>query len=225
MADAEIRNIHKTFGRKQVLRGVSLEMTRGTCVGLLGANGSGKSTLLRVLAGVLRAQGGSFLWQGQDLLRSAALRARTVAYVPQGTPLVEELSVCDNLRLWYGPEALHRSLEEGVLRELGLRDVLKSTAGKLSGGMKKRLSIGCAMANDPEILLLDEPTAALDLVGKEHILSCFEAFRSRGGLLLMATHDPWELELCDRWALLRRGTLQPCEYDGDLERLARSLET
>ena len=118
MADAEIRDIRRSFGRKQVLRGVSLEMPRGTCIGLLGANGSGKSTLLRVLAGVLRAQSGSFLWQGQDLLRDAALRARTVAYVPQGTPLVEELSVCDNLRLWYGPEALHRSLEEGVLRDL-----------------------------------------------------------------------------------------------------------
>ncbi len=225
MGKAEIQRVRKRFGRREVLRGVSLAAEGGSCVGLLGCNGSGKSTLLRVLAGVLRAQEGAFLWDGCDLLKEPRRRAQTVAYVPQGTPLIEELSAWDNLRLWYGPEALRRSLEEGILRELGVRDFLNSTAGKLSGGMKKRLSIGCAMANDPQILLLDEPTAALDLVGKEHILSCFDGFRRRGGLILMATHDPWELELCDRWELLKEGTLQPYAYDGDLQRLARSLES
>ena len=222
---AEIRDLRKRFGRKEVLRGVSLAAEGGSCVGLLGCNGSGKSTLLRVLAGVLRAQSGAFLWDGSDLLKDAGLRARTVAYVPQGTPLIEELSAWDNLRLWYEKDALQRSLEEGILHELGVKEFLGSTAGKLSGGMKKRLSIGCAMANDPQILLLDEPTAALDLVGKEHILSCFDSFRHRGGLILMATHDPWELELCDRWELLKDGTLQAYAYDGDLQRLAGSLES
>ena len=133
-------------------------------MGILGANGTGKSTLLKILAGVLRPNAGRFLWQGEDLLRNPRLRASAVAYVPQGTPLIEELSARDNLRLWYEPEALARSLDDGVLRQLGLDEFLQTTASQLSGGMRKRLSIGCALARDPTILLLDEPTAALDLV-------------------------------------------------------------
>jgi len=221
--ELNVQQIKRCFGRKEVLRDVSFTARSGQTVGLLGANGSGKSTLLRILAGVLPAQGGACLWEGRDLLREAKLRAETVAYVPQGTPLLEELSARDNLRLWYEPEALERSLEEGVLRRLGVGEFLKTPAGKLSGGMKKRLSIGCAMARSPRILLLDEPTAALDLAGKEQILSCFEDFCRADGLLLMATHDPMELALCDSWLLLEQGAVQPYAYDGDVRALAGRL--
>ena len=193
-------------------------------MGILGANGSGKSTLLKVMAGVLRPDAGRFMWQGEDLLRKPRLRAAKVAYVPQGTPLIEELSARDNLRLWYEPEALARSLDGGVLRQLGLDGFLQTPAGQLSGGMRKRLSIGCALARDPEILLLDEPTAALDLVTKERILRCFEDFRENGGLLVMVSHDPWELELCDEWRLLRGGLLEPYVYTGERSGLIRDLE-
>ena len=193
-------------------------------MGILGANGSGKSTLLKVMAGVLRPDAGRFMWQGEDLLRKPRLRAAKVAYVPQGTPLIEELSARDNLRLWYEPEALARSLDGGVLRQLGLDGFLQTPAGQLSGGMRKRLSIGCALARDPEILLLDEPTAALDLVTKERILRCFEDFRENGGLLVMVSHDPWELELCDDWRLLRGGLLEPYAYTGERSGLIRDLE-
>ena len=94
---------------------------RGDAVGIVGANGSGKSTLLRIAAGILKPQGGEFLWEGSDLLRSPAARQQLVAYVPQGTPLIDELSALDNLRLWYAPEALRASLENGMLRELGVQ--------------------------------------------------------------------------------------------------------
>lgn len=193
-------------------------------MGVLGANGSGKSTLLKILAGVLRPDGGRFLWQGEDLLRKPRLRAGAVAYVPQGTPLIEELSARDNLRLWYEPEALARSLDGGVLRQLGVDEFLKTPAARLSGGMRKRLSIGCALAKDPSMLLLDEPTAALDLVAKERILRCFEDFRRAGGLLVMVSHDPWELEMCDDWRLLRGGLLEPYRYTGERGALIRDLE-
>lgn len=222
--EVQILQIKKRYGKKQVLNGASLSTSSGTCVGILGTNGSGKSTLLRILAGVLRPDGGSFFRNGTDLLKERTARAKTVAYVPQGTPLMGELSALDNLRLWYEKEQLQQSLEEGVLRELGIHAFLKTPADQLSGGMKKRLSIGCAMANEPEILLLDEPTAALDLLGKERILRFFNGFRSRGGLLLLATHDRRELELCDSWYVLRQGRLDPYSYDGDLRRLAEYLE-
>ncbi len=222
--DAEILEIKKRYGRKEVLKGASFRASSGSCVGILGSNGTGKSTLLKIMAGVLRPDAGRFLWQGEDLLRSPSRRAAVVAYVPQGTPLIEELSARDNLRLWYAPEELARSLEEGVLRRLGVDEFLRTPASRLSGGMRKRLSIGCALARDPSVLLLDEPTTALDLAGKEHILRFFEDFRRAGGLLVMVSHDPWELEMCDEWRLLRGGVLEEYTYTGERGGLIRDLE-
>jgi ABC-2 type transport system ATP-binding protein len=222
---AEIRDIRKSYGSHSVLRGVNIGAEYGEAVGIVGANGSGKSTLLRVLAGVLKPQGGQFLWEGSDLLRSPAARQQTVAFVPQGTPLIDELSALDNLRLWYDREALHASLEGGMLRELGVQEFLKTPAKSLSGGMRKRLSIGCAISRDPRILLLDEPTAALDLAARERLLEYFFSFRARGGLILLATHDLRELATCSRSVLLRGGVAEPYVFDGDARRLARELET
>ncbi len=221
---SELLNIRKSYGKKEVLRGVSLPLERGQSIALAGANGSGKSTLLRLLAGVIPSGGGQFYWQGADLMRERALSRKVVAYVPQGTPLIDELSARDNLRLWYDKAAMEWSLEDGMLRQLGVGDFLSTAAGKLSGGMRKRLSIGCAMSGRPEILLLDEPTAALDLPCKQTLLDAFALFRQQGGLILMATHDPLELASCDRVYLLSAGTLSPYDYDGDPRRLARVLE-
>ena len=220
----EFRDIKKSYGSHHVLRGVCFEAERGEAIGILGANGSGKSTLLRVLAGVLKPQEGAFLWEGVDLLRSRKALERTVAYVPQGTPLIDELSALDNLRLWYDRNALRASLEGGMLRELGVNEFLKTPASRLSGGMRKRLSIGCAISRDPQILLLDEPTAALDLAARERLLDYFRSFRARGGLILLATHDLRELETCSRCFMLRGGLAEPYAYDGDAQRLARELE-
>ena len=221
---SELVNIRKSYGKKEVLRGVSLPLEKGCAMALVGPNGSGKSTLRRLLAGVIPSGGGQFFWQGTDLLRDRALARRAVAYVPQGTPLIDELTARDNLRLWYDRAAMERSLEDGMLRQLGVGDFLKTPAGKLSGGMRKRLSIGCAMSGQPEILLLDEPTAALDLVCKQTLMDAFDLFRQQGGLILMATHDLLELGSCDRVLLLSGGTLSAYDYDGDARRLAQVLE-
>ena len=220
----QLLDIRKSYGRHSVLRGVSLDAERGEAVAVVGANGSGKSTLLRVAAGILKPQGGQFLWEGGDLLRSRSALERTVAYVPQGTPLIDELSALDNLRLWYAPEALRASLEGGMLRELGVQEFLKTPASRLSGGMRKRLSIGCAISRDPQALLLDEPTAALDLAARERLLEYFFSFRARGGILLLATHDLRELSACSRCYMLRGGVAEPYVFDGDAQRLARELE-
>lgn len=219
----ELSGIRKSYKRKKVLESVSLTATEGSCVGILGGNGCGKSTLLSVLAGVQSADGGTFLLDGQDLFKDTALRNSVLGYVPQGNPLIEELNAWDNLRLWYNRDTLRRELSEGVLGMLGINDFLKVPVHKMSGGMKKRLSIGCSVASKPKLLLLDEPSAALDLVCKERIYSYFEAFKASGGILLLATHDIQELELCDRCYILKQGMLTPYEYDGDIHRLAGSL--
>ena len=218
-----IQNIQKSYRRKSILRGIDLRAESGQCIGILGINGSGKSTLLSILAGVLRRDGGSFTYNGKDLFADPALRADLVGYVPQGTPLIEELTAWDNLLLWYERDALRTELESGILRLLGIDEFLKVQVSKMSGGMKKRLSIGCAVARHPPILLLDEPTAALDLACKEKITNYLRQYKRSGGILLLTTHDVLELDLCDRWYIVKNGVLEPFEYDGNLRRLVENL--
>lgn len=219
----EIRNIAKRYKGNPVLRSVSLTTEGGRCIGILGANGSGKSTLLSILAGIQRPDQGQFFCDGKDLFSSPRRRADLVGYVPQGTPLIEELSAWDNLLLWYDREVLKKELENGVLKLLGIGEFLKVTVSKMSGGMKKRLSIGCAMSKRPPILLLDEPTAALDLACKESIAAWLRRYKQAGGLLLLTTHDVMELGLCDEWYIIKDGVLVPFQYDGNVHKLVESL--
>ncbi len=219
----EIKNIAKKFKKKQVLRDICLTAEPGQCIGILGANGSGKSTLLSILAGVQRCDGGSFLCDGTDLFQDTRKRSQLVGYVPQGTPLIEELNAKDNLLLWYDRETMKTELESGVLHLLGIGEFLNVTVSKMSGGMKKRLAIGCAMATKPPVLLLDEPTAALDLACKQHIADYLRHYKQEGGLLLLTTHDVMELSLCDTWYIIRDGVLEPFVFDGNVQKLVKSL--
>ena len=219
----EIKNVAKKFKKKQVLQDICLSAQSGSCIGILGANGTGKSTLLSILAGIQDCEQGTFLCDGVDLLANSKKRAELVGYVPQGTPLIEELSAKDNLLLWYDKAAMLQELEDGVLKLLGIGEFLNATVSKMSGGMKKRLSIGCAMAKKPPILLLDEPTAALDLSCKQSIAAYLRHYKESGGLLLLTTHDVMELDLCDAWYIIRDGRLEPFVYDGNVQKLVESL--
>lgn len=209
----EINDIRKKYGKKTVLDGISLSAEAGSCVGILGGNGCGKSTLLSIIAGLSRADSGSVTAVKDN-------GKAVIGYVPQGTPLMEELSAWDNLRLWYSRDALKRELESGVLKMLGIDTFLKVPVRKMSMGMKKRLSIGCAIYGNPDILLLDEPTAALDIVCKESIYAYIDDFRKKGGIVLFVTHDVHEFELCDRCYVMKDGRLSEYTYDGDLRKLA-----
>ncbi len=219
----EVKGIAKKYKGKRVLRDINFTAEEGKCIGILGANGSGKSTLLSILAGIQRADKGQFVCDDVELLHNAKRRSQVVGYVPQGTPLIEELTAKDNLRLWYDAEAMNRELEAGVLKLLGIGEFLKVPVTKMSGGMKKRLSIGCAMAAKPPILLLDEPTSALDLACKESIASYLRHYKQEGGILLLTTHDVMELSLCDEWYIIKDGVLEPFAYDGDVSKLVASL--
>ncbi|MBO7338508.1 MAG: ABC transporter ATP-binding protein [Lachnospiraceae bacterium] len=209
----EIKELRKQYGKKLVLDGIDLTVNSGSCIGILGGNGSGKSTLLSILAGIVKANGGSFKAEVDGKAR--------IGYVPQGTPLLEELSAKDNLRLWYDKSTMQKELSDGVLKLLGVDEFLKVPVRKMSGGMKKRLSIGCAVAGDPQILLLDEPTAAIDIACKDRIYAYVKEFASKGGIVLWATHDAHEMELCDECYVLKNGKLTKWDFDGDIHRLAQ----
>ncbi len=220
-----IDHVSKSFRRRNVLKDITLSAESGTCIGLLGENGCGKSTLMTILAGTRRADGGSFTCDGQDLFKDSGLRERITGFVPQGTPLLQELTALDNLRLWYEccDRDLKRDLEDGVPAMLGVTDFLKVQVSKMSGGMKKRLSISCAVAHRPSVLLLDEPSAALDLICRERINNYLLDFRDQGGILIIATHDVQEISMCDECYIMKGGMLEPYSFDGNVHKLVGKL--
>lgn len=201
--------IVSAYGKKQVLTGVDIAAGAGQCVGIVGANGCGKSTLLNILAGLRKADGGAVYFDGQQAAgrKGGRLFRAYAGYVPQESSLIPELSVMDNLRLWYREAgALKQGLENGFLHELGIHEMCRLKAGRLSGGMKKRVSIGCALAGNPPILILDEPDAALDLPGKADIRRYLTMYKKQGGTIILATHEETDLNLCDRVFALSGGT-------------------
>ena len=218
-----IKDIHKKYGKKEVLKGVSFSARSGECIGILGDNGCGKSTLFSILAGIQTADSGEFLLNDTDLLKNPRYRRKYVGYIPQGTPLFEELSAYDNLLLWYDKKSLKEELSSGVLKMLGIDSFLKVPVLKMSGGMKKRLSIGCAVASHPPILLLDEPMAALDLACKKDIFAYISKIKQSGGIVLLVTHDILEFKLCDRCYTINDGILSPFDYSGNVEGFLKSF--
>lgn len=203
------KGIVSSYGKKQVLKGVDISAGAGECVGIVGENGCGKSTLFNILAGLRKADSGRILFD------TGKPPAECVGYVPQEGCLMDELSVLDNLSLWYRDKAeLRFSLKQGFLKELGVDEMCRTRVEKLSGGMKKRVSIGCALAGNPPILILDEPDAALDLMGKAEIRGYLAKYKKSGGTVLIATHEESDLELCDKVYAL---------YDGKSKEIDRTL--
>lgn len=219
----KIKSVKKNYGKKIVLKNINFEAKNGDCIGIIGRNGSGKSTLLAVLAGVIKPDEGSFMIDDKDIFSDVSLRHQKVAYVPQGTPLIEELSALDNLKMWYKNDKLKESLESGFLNLLGINEFLNVKVNKMSGGMKKRLSIGCAINNNPSVLLLDEPTAALDIVCREAIYAYYKAFREKGGILILVTHEIGEIAMCSDCFMLKDGSLEPYTYDADIAGLINRI--
>ena len=202
----EAVDITAGYGKKIILQNLSLILEKGSCTVIIGVNGSGKSTLFSVLAGIKRMRSGQILIDGKAARENEL--CKLIGYVPQDNPLFSELTVQDNLLLWYGEkDALDKELESGMIETLGLREILKKRVGTLSGGMQRRVCIGCAMAGRPRILIMDEPGAALDLECKEALRACLKEYREAGGTVLLSSHEKEEWKMGDRIYLLKDGKL------------------
>ncbi|MEP6475652.1 MAG: ABC transporter ATP-binding protein [Actinomycetota bacterium] len=201
------------------LGGVSFDIPRGEFLTVVGPSGAGKSTILNLIGGLDRASAGEVEVDGHDLGRLSddeltIYRATRVGFVWQGTArnLVPYLSVRENVRL---PAAVHRDVASArrqdadeLLALVGLRDRTKHTPGQLSGGEQQRVAIAVALANTPQILLADEPTAELDSASAENVLDAFRAVnREFGVTIVMVTHDLAAARRADRRIRVRDGRL------------------
>ena len=209
----EISGIYKSYHRQNILAGVDLTVAPGECVGIVGYNGCGKTTLLSILAGAQKADRGSILYNGREASGHPRVFAEEAAYVPQENPLMEELTVRDNLLLWYrgSRKQMESDLKGGAASMLGVDRMLDRTVGKLSGGMKKRLSIACALSNHAPVLIMDEPGAALDLECKESIRQYLKGYVNEGKTVILTSHEMEELSLCDRLYVMKDRCLKEIE--------------
>jgi len=211
------------YGARAALERVSLDVRRGEIVGLLGPNGSGKSTTLAVAAGVLDPATGAVTVEGRARGVDPAAFARRVGLVPQEPALYDELTALDNLRFFgelyglAGTELRRRAAR--ALARVKLSDRARDRVGTFSGGLKQRLNLAAALLHDPPVLLLDEPTAALDPASRDALFADLARFRDDGHAVLLTTHHIDEAESgCDRVAVLETGKLVACGAPGELLR-------
>ena len=204
------RDLWKSYGTKPAVSGVSIEAKAGEIVGLLGPNGAGKSTTVGMICGLTRPDRGDVAIDGAALGEDASPAKRRIGLVPQDISLFEDLSAQRNLELFgalYGQKGETLKARAAAALELvGLADRAKAKPSTFSGGMKRRLNIACALVHDPDILVLDEPTAGVDPQSRNAIFDNLEALRARGKALVYTTHYMEEAErLCDRVMIMDHG--------------------
>ena len=199
-----VNNVYKNFGAGQVLNGVSLQAEPGQIVAVAGRNGCGKSTLLQIISGALKPDSGEIKIFNKDARKDKKAFAKFIGYVPQDDPLYSDLSVKDNLKFW---AAGVKNPDSSVIETFGLSDILNKPVRTLSGGMRRRLSIACALQRKTPVLILDEPTSALDIYYQDEIRAWMKDYAAHNGTIILSTHSIEELKAADKVYFLADGVL------------------
>lgn len=200
----EVKNVVKKFAQNSVINSISLEIPSGTIFGLLGPNGAGKTTLIRMLCGTIQSDEGTIRINGKFIEKAKI----DFGYVSQYFGQYEELTVWENVLFYakmYGVEDKQRL--NYLLERYGLDQYKETQAGSLSGGYKRRLALVCALAHDPLVLFLDEPTAGIDPVTRKLLWDDFYALSVEGKTLFVTTHYMEEAERCQELAFLAQGKI------------------
>ena len=206
----EVQHLRKSFGTVVAVDDVSFTLHKGELVGLLGPNGAGKSTTVSIIAGLLTPERGEVLIDGKPLTGDTDPAKRRIGLVPQDIALYEELSARENLRFFGSLYSLTgRALDEAMssaLELVGLAERAGDKVKSFSGGMMRRLNLAAGLLQDPDILLLDEPTVGVDPQSRNAIFENLEHLKSRGKALLYTTHYMEEAErLADRIVVIDHG--------------------
>ena len=209
-AALDITDVHKSFGKQKVLDGMSLRVEEGEIVGLLGPNGCGKSTVLNIIGQLLLPDAGQISLMGQALHPSNGKAHSRVGFCAQRCALYPDLLPAENLHFFgqlhglSNKECQHRVGE--LMRRFSLNTVANTRVGQLSGGWQQRLHLAVALIHQPSLLVLDEPTAAVDVEARMDLWRLIEDLRDRGTTILLTSHHLAEAErLCNKVALMRNG--------------------
>lgn len=205
----DVQSLNKHFGDKHVVKNVSLQVRRGEIFGFLGPNGSGKTTTIRMMCGLLTPDSGRGTCLGYDIIRDSIQIKRHVGYMTQRFSFWEDLTIHENLDFvarMYGLADRRKQVAE-ALEELGLTARANQLAGTLSGGWKQRLALAACLLHNPELLLLDEPTAGVDPAARRDFWEELHRLSARGISVLVSTHYMDEAERCHKLAYIFNGNL------------------
>ncbi len=216
----EVDNLAKSYGEVEALKGVSFAVSRGELFGLIGPDGAGKSTLFRLLTTLLRPDSGEAKVDGLDIVKDyLAIRSR-VGYMPGRFSLYPDLSVEENLAFFaslFGV-AVEESYDLVAPIYKQIEPFRKRRAGKLSGGMKQKLALSCALIHSPSVLFLDEPTTGVDAVSRSEFWDMLAGLKQRGITILVSTPYMDEASRCDRIALCNEGHILGVDTPTDIVR-------
>ncbi|ENQ3079969.1 ABC transporter ATP-binding protein [Bacillus sp. WLY-B-L8] len=205
-----VDHITKSFGKKEVVRGVSFSIEKGETFGLLGPNGAGKSTTISMICGLFPYDSGDIRVGGKSVKEYPMDTKQKIGVVPQDIALYPTLSAKENLIFWgkmYGLSgAAAKKRADEVLAYVGLEDRAKDKIETFSGGMKRRVNIGVALMHEPELLIMDEPTVGIDPQSRNHILETVKKLNEKGMTVIYTSHYMEEVEyLCERIAIVDHG--------------------
>src|SRR6266571_3966079 len=204
-ATVSVRDLHKSYGAVEAVRGIAFEMRAGECFGLLGPNGAGKTTTIEILEGLIAPTAGEVVVLGRRWGTDDREIRERLGVCLQQTVLSEKLEVGETVALFRSLYREGRRSDE-VIAEVGLTEKRQARVGTLSGGQKQRLAVACALVGDPELLFLDEPTTGLDPQSRRQLWGLIEDFRATGRTILLTTHYMDEAErLCERVAIVDHG--------------------
>ena len=216
-----IDGLVKRFADVTAVDGLTLSVNRGEIFGLVGPDGAGKTATLRMLAGVMRPDAGAIMIDGIDAVADPEAAKPHVSYMPQRFGLYEELTVDENIKffadLFEVPAALRRERAERLLAASGMTNFGRFKAGTLSGGMKQKLGLTCALVHTPKVLLLDEPTTGVDPVSRRDFWRILYGLREEGVTIVIATAYLDEAERCNRLTLLYAGHALYCDTPAALK--------
>ncbi len=205
----DVKGLCKSFNGKVVVNGVDLKVKKGEVFGFLGPNGSGKTTTIRMICGLLKADSGAGTCLGYDVLTQSDFIKERVGYMTQKFSLYTELSIEENLnfiaRIYGVPNRSQRVVQS--LEQLGLTHRRKQLTGELSGGWKQRVALAACLIHNPDLLLLDEPTAGVDPIARREFWDQIHFLSQEGITILVSTHYMDEAERCTRIAYLAYGEL------------------
>jgi ABC-2 type transport system ATP-binding protein len=224
MSAIAVRELRKSYGALEAVRGISFEVERGEVFGLLGPNGAGKTTTVEILEGYRKRDGGSVEVLGVDPAVAGGGWRERIGVVLQSSAMYETLSVAEMLRLFAGYYESSRPVDE-VVELVGLREQRDQVVRRLSGGQRRRLDLGLALVGDPELIFLDEPTTGFDPHARRQAWETLRSLRSLGKTIVLTTHYLDEAErLADRVAVLRRGEIVAVGPPADLIGAAPATE-
>lgn len=205
----DVRDLTKRFGDKVVVDRLSMQVRRGEIYGFLGPNGSGKTTSIRMMCGLLTPDGGAGQTLGYDVVTESAAIKRRVGYMTQRFGLYEDLSIRENLEFTARMYRMSRREQrvDAALERLGLGTRQRQLAGSLSGGWKQRLALAACLLHEPEVLLLDEPTAGVDPGARRDFWNEIHVLAAQGITVLVSTHYMDEAERCHRLGYIAYGRL------------------